>query len=84
LVRMDGAETRKERIAQIARTVQARLYESKETGYISLKKTVAQIMIDTGLTKNKVMEYLQLQNDAGQFELNEAEDKITRPLTSLT
>jgi hypothetical protein len=79
MVRMDGAETRKERIAQITRMIQARLYENKDAGFIPLKKTVAQIMIETGLTKNKVMEYLQLQNEAGQFEIKEAEDKISRP-----
>jgi hypothetical protein len=75
---MDGAEARKERIAQIARMVQSRLFQNKDLGYISLKKVVAQIMIETGLTKQRVMEYLQLQNEAGQFEINEAEDKISR------
>lgn len=79
MVRMDGAEARKERIAQIKRMIQARLNENKNVGYIQLKRTVAEIMIDTGLTKIKVMEYLQLLNDSGEFEINEAEDKITRP-----
>jgi hypothetical protein len=78
MVRMDGAEARKERIAQITRMIQANLNESKDAGYIRLKRTIAQIMIDMGLTKIKVMEYLQLLNDAGKFEINEAEDKITR------
>jgi hypothetical protein len=78
MVRMDGAEARKERIAQITRMIQANLNESKDVGYIRLKRTIAQIMIDIGLTKIKVMEYLQLLNDAGKFEINEAEDKITR------
>jgi hypothetical protein len=75
---MDGAEARKERIAQIKKMIQARLNENKNVGYIQLKRTVAEIMIDTGLTKIKVMEYLQLLNDSGEFEINEAEDKITR------
>jgi hypothetical protein len=78
MVRMDGAEARKERIAQIKKMIQARLNENKNVGYIQLKRTVAEIMIDTGLTKIKVMEYLQLLNDPGEFEINEAEDKITR------
>jgi len=78
MVRMDGAEARKERIAQIKKMIQARLNENKNVGYIQLKRTVAEIMIDTGLTKIKVMEYLQLLNDSGEFEINEAEDKITR------
>jgi hypothetical protein len=79
MVRMDGAEARKERIAQIKRMIQARLNENKNVGYIQLKRTVAEIMVDTGLTRTKVMEYLQLLNDSGEFEINEAEDKITRP-----
>lgn len=78
MVRMDGAEARKERIAQIKRMIQARLNENKNVGYIQLKRTVAEIMVDTGLTRTKVMEYLQLLNDSGEFEINEAVDKITR------
>lgn len=78
MVRMDGAEARKERIAQIARKVQASLYENKEAGWILLSKTISKIMIDTGLTRNKVLEYLKLLNDASQFQVNEKDDKITR------
>jgi len=78
LVRKDGAEARKERFGQIAQMVQACLFQNKETGEISLRKTLAKIMIDTGLTKDKVLEYLQLLNDAGQFELDEKNEKITK------
>jgi hypothetical protein len=78
MVRRDGAEARKERIAQIAKSIQAALFQNKEAGWISLSKIVSQIMIETGLTRNKVMEYLQLLSDAGQFVLDESNDKIRR------
>jgi hypothetical protein len=78
MVRMDGAEARKERIGHIAKAIQAALFQNKEAGWISLQKTVSKIMIDTGLTKNKVMEYLELLTAAAQFELDEKNDRITR------
>ncbi|MGD0449915.1 MAG: hypothetical protein ABSA79_02525 [Candidatus Bathyarchaeia archaeon] len=78
MVRKDGAEARKDRISQIAQTIQACLFQNKETGEVPLRKVLARIMIDTGLTKDKVLEYLQLLNDAGQFELDEKNEKIAR------
>jgi hypothetical protein len=78
MVRMDGAEARKARITDIAKTVQAFLYQNKESGEIPLHKVLAQIMINTGLTRDKVLEYLQLHHDADQFELDEKNDKIVR------
>lgn len=79
MVRMDGAEARKERIAQIAKAIQAALFQNKEKGWIPLPETVSQIMIDTGLTQNKVLEYLHLLNATGQFEIDEKEARIKRP-----
>ena len=60
MVRKDGAEARKERIAKIAANTQAALYLNKDLGYISLKKTVAKHELETGLTREKIMEYLAL------------------------
>lgn len=53
MVRKDGAEARKERIAKIATNIQASLFQSKELGYIPLKKTVATLELDTGLTSRE-------------------------------
>ena len=78
MVRRDGAEARKERIAQIARSIQAALFQNKETRWIPLSKTVSLIMIDTGLRKDTVMEYIQLLSDAEQFSLDKSKDKISR------
>lgn len=74
----DGASRRKERIAEIARTVQAALFESKDVGWVSLQKVVASISIATGLVPGRILEYLQLLNDAGQFELDISDAKIRR------
>lgn len=78
MVRRDGAETKKERIAQIARFVQAQLYQQKELGWISLKKTVSKIEIETGLTEEKVRNYLSLLADDDRFEIDNENDKIKR------
>jgi hypothetical protein len=73
---MDGAETRKARIAEVARIVMSELNRNKEAGFIGLKTTIAKIMVETGLTRPKVFEYLELKRDEGVFEINEVEDRI--------
>jgi hypothetical protein len=82
MVRKDGAEARKERIAKIATNVQAALYLNKDLGYISLKKTVAKQELETGLTREKIMEYLALLVEADQFEIDHEKDQI-RKLSSV-
>ena len=79
MVRRDGAGARKERIAQIARSIQASLFQNKDTGFIPLKKTVAMLMYETGLTKEKITEYLQLLQETDQVELDAEKDQIRRP-----
>ena len=78
MVRKDGAEARKERIAKIAANVQAALYQNKDVGYISLKKTVAKQELESGLTHQKIMEYLALLVEADQFEMDLENDKIRK------
>jgi len=78
MVRRDGAETRRERLEQVARSVQAALHQNKESGEISLSKTVAQLMLLTGLTEPRVLEYLGLLQRAGQFEVDAEAGKIKR------
>ena len=77
-MRRDGAETRKERLQQIAKFVQASLFQNKESGEIPLSKTVAKLMLATGLTEPKVLEYLGLLQKADEFELDAQNDKIKR------
>jgi hypothetical protein len=76
MVGKDGAETRKERIRQIAQSVQAALF--KNDGGISLKQTVARLSIETGLTKEKIIEYLELLANVEQFTIDVEGDKISR------
>lgn len=78
MVRRDGAETRKERLEQIAKFVQSSLFLKKESGEISLSKTVAKLMLATGLTESKLLEYLLLLEKADQFEMDTQHDKIKR------
>ena len=80
MVRKDGAEARKERINNIARQIQAALTMNKQTGFIALKKTIATIQLDTGLTEQKIMEYFDILQAAGQIELDVDNDKIKRQL----
>jgi len=77
MVRRDGAATRKERIQEIARYVHRLLHKHSE---ISLSKTVAKLQYDYGLTKEKIMEYLHILEDLGQFTLYIEGDKI-KPTT---
>lgn len=78
MVRMDGAEARKERIEKIARSIQAALFANKEAGAIPLKKTVAKLSIETGLTQEKLMEYLTLLENDDQFTIDYENDKIRK------
>jgi hypothetical protein len=79
MVRKDGAETRKERIKNIAASIQASLYKNKDIGYIGLKKTVALLELETGLTREKILEYLTLLQEAGQIEIDQVKDRIIKP-----
>lgn len=76
IVRMDGAEARKERIAEIARLTHAALFEAKDVGWISLSRWVTKLMIKMGLTRKKIMEILRLLADDEQFVVDEKDAKI--------
>jgi hypothetical protein len=78
MVKRDGAETRRERISQIARSIQATFQQNKEDGEISLSKLIGLIMYQHGLTREKVMEYLQVIETMGQIELDVVNDKIMK------
>ena len=75
MVRKDGAEARKDRLKEIAESIQRGLYKQQE---LSLSTTVAQIQYDFGLTEGKASEYVKLLERLGRFTLNEKEDKITK------
>jgi len=81
MVRRDGAEARKERIDMIARSIQAALNAAKQQGsdFIPLKRTLALLMRQTGLTKEKLMEYLEILQDDGSFIIDQERDQIRKP-----
>jgi len=74
-MRRDGAVTRKERMQEIARVIQRSLHNE---GEISLPKTIATLQYEYGLTKEKILEYLEILEDLGQFVLDREHDKIER------
>jgi len=75
MVRQDGAELRKQRISQIAQSVQKSLNKQNP---LPLSQSLATIQYETGLTKEKVMEYLKLMESIGQFVLDIENDMILR------
>jgi hypothetical protein len=82
MVKKDGAETRRERISQIAKDLQAAFYEKKENGEkeeLSLSKFISLEMYRTGLTRDKVIEYLGIIEAMGQCEIDSENDKIRKP-----
>jgi hypothetical protein len=82
MVKQDGAETRRERISDIARFIQAAFQKSKETGEseeLSLSKLVSTMMFQKGLTKEKVTEYLDVIQAMGQIELDLVNDRVMKP-----
>jgi hypothetical protein len=66
----------------MARFIQARFQELKEKGEpeeISLSKTVGIMMYQHGLSREKVIEYLEVIATMEQIEIDIANDKITKP-----
>jgi len=75
MVRRDGAAIRKERISELGRIVHSGLQKNDE---LSLSKTVALIQYDSGLTKDKILEYLEILETLGQFIIEKEQDKIKK------
>jgi hypothetical protein len=76
MVRRDGAAVRKERIQEIARIIQALLM--KNSGGLSLRQTVAALQYETGLTSEKITEYLAVLENLGRFALDKEHDTIKK------
>jgi hypothetical protein len=78
MVKRDGAETRRQRITLIAKMAHSAIHTS-QNGEISLEKFVASVMYETGLTQEKIMEYLRVSEKMGQFEIDDVNDVIRKP-----
>ena len=82
MVRKDGAVTRKERIQEIARSLQAAFHEKKEKGEkleLRLSKFISSIMFNMGLSKEKVILYLQIIQEIDQCEIDFENDTVKKP-----
>ena len=73
MARRDGAEVRKDRIKEITRKVLSLL---QNHGKIPLSKTSALLEYETGLTHEKIMEYLKIAEAVGRFVIDVEKDEI--------
>ena len=78
MVNRDGAEVRRQRIADMAKTVQAALTKNKAP--IPLLRTIAILSVKLGLSKERVREYLEDLEATGEqnFEIDNDKDEIRR------
>lgn len=60
---------------EIARFIQRSLVDQPE---VSLSKTLAILEYELGLTKAKLLEYLEVLQSIGQFTIDNVKDRITK------
>jgi len=75
--RNDGVETRRQRIQIVNHKVVGLLNISKDK-WIPLKKTVADLQYETGLTLKRIMEYLSIGETRGLFVIDVKNDQIRK------
>lgn len=77
MVRRDGAEIRKQRIQEVAGFVMRSLSECPTQ---SISYLMPQLEFQTGLTKEKITEYLVICAGAGRFDIDVEADVVRRPV----
>lgn len=75
MVRKDGAEVRKQRMHEVAQAV---LKSLAQMNPLSLSRTLASLQYSTGLTREKLTEYMGIMQEMGQFVVNVEKDQIRR------
>lgn len=75
MVRHDGAEAKKQRMEQMARNVLSALTQENE---LPLSNTVAGFEYAFGLTRERIVEYLETLEKLGRFTLDKERDKICK------
>ena len=75
MVKRDGAAIRKERMQEIARTIQRLLQNHNE---LCFSKTVTTFQYETGLTKEKIAEYFEIMEGLGHFVVEREHDRIRK------
>jgi hypothetical protein len=76
MVRKNGAEARKERIQQIAQYIHAKLNDEQE---IFLSKIIAELQYRFGLTKERIIEYLEILENLDHFTIDKELGKVKKP-----
>lgn len=79
MVRKDGAEIRRARIQEIASLVLKNLHKENP---LSLSQTLAALQYQFGLTKEKILEYLNIMQEMGQFIIENENDQIKKATDS--
>jgi len=77
MTRNDGVETRRQRIQMVNQKVVGLLNMSKEK-WIPLKRTVADLQYESGLTPKRIMEYLSIGVEKGIFVIDETNNQIRK------
>jgi len=77
MTRNDGVETRRQRIQMVNQKVVGSLNTSKEK-WISLKRIVADLQYESGLTTRRIIEYLSIGEERGLFVIDLKNDQIRK------
>jgi hypothetical protein len=75
MVRKDGAEVRRQRMHEVAQAVLKALAQENP---LTMSKTLASLQYSTGLTREKLLEYLGIMQEMGQFALDVEKDQIRK------
>jgi len=77
MTRNDGVETRRQRVQMVNQRVVGLLNVSKEK-WIPLKRSIADLQYESGLTSKRIMEYLSIGVEKGIFVIDEKNDQIKK------
>jgi len=77
MTRNDGVETRRQRIQMVNQKVVGSLNTSKEK-WISLKRIVADLQYESGLTTRRIIEYLSIGEERGLFVIDLKNNQIRK------
>jgi len=74
MVRRDGVAVRTERIREITKLILSLLH--KYNGIINYSKTFLMLQYEIGLTKDRLVEYLQIAAGTDHFVIDKEKDEI--------
>jgi predicted metal-dependent hydrolase len=77
--RNDGVEVRKERIQKIVQSIVAIFNNDPKTTSIPLDTTLADMEYNTGLKRERILEYLSIGEKRGLFVIDQKNNQIRKP-----